>query len=68
MGAKIGSVNSSTVNGEKIADLKVQYSELQSINISPEDVPVIIDEIPILLIAAIFCKKVKQLLMERIAS
>ena len=49
-------INSSTVNGEKIADLKVQYSELQSINISPEDVPVIIDEIPILLIAAIFAK------------
>ena len=56
MGAKIELVNSSTVNGEKIADLKVQYSELQSINISPEDVPVIIDEIPILLIAAIFAK------------
>ena len=34
----------------------MQYSELQSINISPEDVPVIIDEIPILLIAAIFAK------------
>ena len=56
MGANIELVNSSTVNGEKIADLKVQYSELQSINISPEDVPVIIDEIPILLIAAIFAK------------
>ena len=56
MGAKIELVNSSTVNGEMIADLKVQHSELQSINISPEDVPVIIDEIPILLIAAIFAK------------
>lgn len=56
MGANIELINSSIVNGEKIADLKVQYSELQSIDISPEDVPVIIDEIPILLIAAIFAK------------
>ena len=56
MGAKIELVNLANVNGEKIADIKVQYSELRSISISPEDIPAIIDEIPILLIAAIFAK------------
>jgi len=52
MGAKIELLNQRTINGEDIADIAVQYSPLNGINIPEEFVSTAIDEFPILFIAA----------------
>ncbi|MBE9561398.1 MAG: 3-phosphoshikimate 1-carboxyvinyltransferase [Proteobacteria bacterium] len=52
MGAKIELYNHREINGEPIADIKVQSSDLHGVNISKQEVPLAIDEFPILFIAA----------------
>jgi 3-phosphoshikimate 1-carboxyvinyltransferase len=52
MGAKIELRNERTLGTEPVADLKVVQSELRGIVVSPELVPLAIDEFPILFIAA----------------
>ena len=52
MGANIELYNQREVNGEPIADIRVRSSNLHGINISKEQVPLAIDEFPILFIAA----------------
>src|SRR5688572_4327680 len=52
MGAKIELRNERTLGAEPVADLKVVQSELRGIVVSPELVPLAIDEFPILFIAA----------------
>tara|TARA_Y100000814_G_scaffold230191_1_gene174072 strand:+ start:520 stop:1770 length:1251 start_codon:yes stop_codon:yes gene_type:complete len=52
MGAGIIIHNSRQINGEKIADIQVYYKPLYGINITKEDIPLIIDELPILSIVA----------------
>ncbi|HHB93502.1 MAG TPA: 3-phosphoshikimate 1-carboxyvinyltransferase [Thioploca sp.] len=52
MGANIKLYNQREVNGEPIADIRVRSSDLHGINITKEQVPLAIDEFPILFIAA----------------
>ncbi len=52
MGANIELYNQREVNGEPIADIRVRSSNLHGVNISKEQVPLAIDEFPILFIAA----------------
>ncbi len=52
MGAMIQKTNVSNVNGEPRADLTVTTSPLRSIEIGSKTIPLLIDEIPVLAIAA----------------
>lgn len=52
MGAKIEFINKRESAGEKIADIKASYSKLKAITIPPEIAPSMIDEYPILAVAA----------------
>lgn len=57
MGGNIKINNKRKVNHEILADLKIQQKKfLKSVIIKPEDIPIQIDEIPILSIAASFAK------------
>jgi 3-phosphoshikimate 1-carboxyvinyltransferase len=52
MGADIELQNQRTMGGEPVADIQVRTSQLHGIKIPPEQVPLAIDEFPIILIAA----------------
>ena len=52
MGARIDMSNEIEVGGEPVADIRVQYGRLQGINIPEDQVPLAIDEFPVLFIAA----------------
>ncbi len=52
MGAKLTWLNAREQVGEPVADLKVEYSALQGIDIPAEAAPAMIDEYPILAVAA----------------
>lgn len=52
MGARIDLSNEIEVGGEPVADIRVQYGRLQGINIPEDQVPLAIDEFPVLFIAA----------------
>jgi 3-phosphoshikimate 1-carboxyvinyltransferase len=54
MGAKIEIQNRRTSGGEEIGDLIVRHSELKGIEVPPERAPSMIDEYPILSVAAAF--------------
>jgi len=54
MGANIVFQNERLVAGEKVADIAVISSELKAINVPPERAPSMIDEYPILAVAAAF--------------
>ena len=57
MGADIQQENQREVAGEPVADLRVRSSRLQSCTIAGEDlIPRMIDEIPIMAVAAIFAQ------------
>ena len=56
MGAKIKISKKRNYFGEQIADINVKSSKLSGSKISPEIVPSIIDELPILFVAASFAK------------
>ncbi len=56
MGGKIDVVNEKYSNGEKIADLIVKSSKLNAINVPANRSPSMIDEYPILSVAASFAK------------
>jgi 3-phosphoshikimate 1-carboxyvinyltransferase len=56
MGADITEENAREVAGEPVADLRVRYAPLQATEISGAIIPRLIDEIPILAVAAIFAK------------
>ena len=57
MGAKISFSNKKNYFGEPVGDISASYSQnLKGITIKPNEVASIIDEIPILLIVALFCK------------
>lgn len=53
MGADIEMLNESEVGGEPVADLRVRYSPLNGIRIPSDQVPLAIDEFPVLFIAAV---------------
>lgn len=52
MGADIRVLNERTVGGEPVADLQVRSAPLRGIRIPPDQVPLAIDEFPVLFIAA----------------
>ena len=56
MGSNINIKNHSICCGEEVADIEVSSSALTGINIEEESIPKIIDEIPILSIAASFAE------------
>lgn len=56
MGADITLENSRLVTGEPVADLRVKFSKLKACTIRGEIIPRLIDEIPILAVAAAFAE------------
>ena len=56
MEAKIERLNERVVAGEPVADLRVRHSQLKGCTISGEIIPRLIDEIPILAVAAVFAQ------------
>ena len=56
MGAKITKLNERTVSGEPVADLLVESSELNGMEISGDIIPTLIDEIPMIAVMAAFAK------------
>ncbi len=56
MGADISLENERIVTGEPVADLRVKYSQLKGCTIEGDLIPRLIDEIPILAVAATFAQ------------
>ncbi|RFC62432.1 3-phosphoshikimate 1-carboxyvinyltransferase [Fulvimarina endophytica] len=56
MGASIEIIDRRTEGGEDVADLRVRHSELRGIEVPPDRAPSMIDEYPVLAIAAAFAK------------
>ncbi|MGL5807588.1 MAG: 3-phosphoshikimate 1-carboxyvinyltransferase [Xenococcaceae cyanobacterium] len=56
MGADVQQENQRTVAGEPVADLRVKSSHLKACTIAGEIIPRLIDEIPILAVAAVFAE------------
>ncbi len=56
MGAKIGIENRRTSGGEEIGDLVVSHSELRGVTVPAARAPSMIDEYPVLSVAAAFAK------------
>jgi len=56
MGADIGLENERLVAGEPVADLRVRYGPLKGCEIAGDLIPRLIDEIPILAVAAVFAE------------
>lgn len=56
MGGSIDEVNAREVGGEPVADLRVKHSQLQGAEIDPALAPSMIDEFPVLFVAAALAK------------
>lgn len=56
MGANIEVLNPRSAGGEDVADLKVRYSDLKGVSVPPERAPSMIDEYPVLSVAASFAE------------
>ncbi|MGK7889247.1 MAG: 3-phosphoshikimate 1-carboxyvinyltransferase [Leptolyngbyaceae cyanobacterium] len=56
MEADITLENERVVTGEPVADIRVKYSQLQACTIGGEMIPRLIDEIPVLAVAAVFAE------------
>jgi len=56
MGAAIELVDRRDAGGEDVADLRVRASELKGVTVPPERAPSMIDEYPVLAVAAAFAK------------
>ncbi|MEM1052770.1 MAG: 3-phosphoshikimate 1-carboxyvinyltransferase [Pseudomonadota bacterium] len=56
MGADIEELNPREVGGEPVADLRVRYSALRGIEVDPAIVPSMVDEFPVLFVAAAFAQ------------
>lgn len=52
MGASIELSDSRLVGGEPVADLQVRYAPLRGVTIQPDQIPLAIDEFPVLFVAA----------------
>jgi 3-phosphoshikimate 1-carboxyvinyltransferase len=52
MGARIASFNRRSAGGEPVADLEVESAELVAAEVRPEDVPGLVDELPLFALAA----------------
>ena len=56
MNSKISLENIRQYNGEKVADIYVEYSDLQGVDIGGSIIPILIDELPIIAVMACFAK------------
>jgi 3-phosphoshikimate 1-carboxyvinyltransferase len=56
MGASIEFMNRRDAGGEDVADLRVRSSELKGVSVPPERAPSMIDEYPVLAVAAAFAE------------
>ncbi|QPC86349.1 3-phosphoshikimate 1-carboxyvinyltransferase [Mesorhizobium sp. NBSH29] len=56
MGGKIEILNLRNEGGEEVADLRVRSSELKGVTVPPERAPSMIDEYPVLAVAAAFAR------------
>lgn len=56
MGADIEVMNKRLAGGEDVADLRVRYSELKGVTVPEERAPSMIDEYPVLAVAAAFAE------------
>ncbi|PYE89281.1 3-phosphoshikimate 1-carboxyvinyltransferase [Phyllobacterium leguminum] len=56
MGANIEILNARLAGGEDVADLRVRASELKGVSVPPERAPSMIDEYPVLAVAAAFAE------------
>ncbi|RWQ67813.1 3-phosphoshikimate 1-carboxyvinyltransferase [Mesorhizobium sp.] len=56
MGARIDILDPRNEGGEDVADLRVRYSELKGVTVPPERAPTMIDEYPVLAVAASFAE------------
>lgn len=56
MGAKIDVLNARQAGGEDVADLRVRHSELKGVTVPEERAPSMIDEYPVLAVAAAFAE------------
>ena len=56
MGASIDILDRRIAGGEDVADLRVRHSELAAVTVPPERAPSMIDEYPVLAVAAAFAK------------
>jgi 3-phosphoshikimate 1-carboxyvinyltransferase len=56
MGAKIEISNERVVNNEKVADIHVVSSDLQAVKIDGGMIPRLIDELPVITVAAVFAR------------
>lgn len=56
MGANIEILNRRNAGGEDMADLRVRHSELKGVTVPPERAPFMIDEYPVLAVAAAFAE------------
>lgn len=56
MGARIEVLNPRDAGGEDVADLRVRHSDLKSVTVPPERAPSMIDEYPVLAVAASFAE------------
>ena len=54
MGASIEILNRRVAGGEDVADLRVRHSQLTGVEVPPERAPAMIDEYPVLAVAAAF--------------
>jgi 3-phosphoshikimate 1-carboxyvinyltransferase len=52
MGARVAIYNRRSIGGEPAGDVEVQASELVATSISPEEVPTLVDELPLFALAA----------------
>jgi 3-phosphoshikimate 1-carboxyvinyltransferase len=52
MGARIATFNRRSVGGEPVADLEVESAELVAAEVRPEEVPRLVDELPLFALAA----------------
>ncbi|MER9128900.1 3-phosphoshikimate 1-carboxyvinyltransferase [Mesorhizobium sp. M0768] len=56
MGGRIDIIDPRNEGGEDVADLRVRYSELKGVTVPPERAPTMIDEYPVLAVAASFAE------------
>ena len=56
MGADIEVMNPRNTGGEDVADLRVRHSDLKGVTVPPERAPSMIDEYPVLAVAAAFAE------------
>jgi 3-phosphoshikimate 1-carboxyvinyltransferase len=52
MGARISLYNRSSAGGEPVADVEVEHADLVATEVEPEEVPALIDELPLFALAA----------------